>query len=100
MLIWTKRIRGSQKDQPIRVRYETDLPGWGRACVHSYVHAPGEMFLTCDSLGIELHSLGEIAPEDAIKPAEAELERMLIQYVTWCAEALTAIHSGDTGQTT
>ena len=41
-----------------------------------------------------MHPLGSLAPEDAVKPAEAELERMLKQYIAWCEEGLAALHNG------
>ena len=96
MLKWTKITRKQYGGTSVSTSYTADLPGWGRVTVHPRIHCPGEMFLTCDSLGIEMHPLGQTAPEDALKPAETELVRMLVQYVTWCAEALNAIYNDNT----
>ena len=92
MLTWTKTSRRSYAGKVIRESLKTTLPGWGEARIHSHVHYPDELFLTCDSLGIEMHPLGKIALEDAPKPAEAELERVVRQYAAWCEEALTVLH--------
>lgn len=100
MLEWTKITRRQYGGTSVSTSYTTNLPGWGRVTVHPCVHCPGELYLTCDSLGIEMYPLGQTAPEDALKPAEAELVRMLIQYVTWCAEALSAIHNDSTNTDT
>ena len=93
MLAWSKRRRKGQFDLPDREVFEAELPGWGAVSIHPLIRAPG-LFLTCDSLGIEMHPLGPLALKDAVKPAEAELERMLKQYIAWCEEGLEALHSG------
>lgn len=93
MLTWNKRRREGQFGLPDSEALEAELPGWGTASIHPRIHAPG-LFLTCDSLGIEMHPLGPLALEDAVKPAEAELERMLKQYIAWCEEGLAALHNG------
>lgn len=92
MLTWSKICRRSYGGTVIRESLKTVLPGWGEASIHSHIHYPGELFLTCDSLGIEMYPLGQISLEDAPKPAEAELERVVRQYAAWCEEALTALH--------
>ena len=95
-LTWNENTRKDQGGNVVSQSYRAQVPGWGEASVHPHIHHPGEMFLDCHALGIEMHSLGQTAPEDALKPAETELVRMLIQYVTWCAEALNAIYKEDT----
>ncbi len=92
MLVWSKRTSKSQFGLPAREILEAELPGWGTVSIHPHIHHPG-LFLTCDSLGIEMHPLGPLALEDAVGPAEAELERMLKQYIAWCEEGLAALHS-------
>ncbi len=93
MLTWNKRRRIGQFGLPDSENLEAELPGWGTVRIHPRTRAPG-LFLTCDSLGVEMHPLGSLAPEDAVKPAEAELERMLKQYIAWCEEGLAALHNG------
>lgn len=93
MLAWSKLTCKSQLGLPASESLETVLPGWGAVSIHHRVHYPG-LFLTCDSLGVEMHPLGPLAMEDAIKPAEAELERALKQYIAWCEEGLAALHNG------
>ena len=94
MLVWTKIDRKQYGGTVVSTSYEAQLPGWGRVTVHPYVHCSGAMFLTCDSVGLESHPRGRITPEDALKPAEAELERALKQYIAWCGEGLAALHNG------
>jgi len=92
VLVWSKRIRKSQLGLSASESLEAELPGWGIVSIHPHIHRSG-LFLTCDSLGIEMHPLGLLALEDAVKPAEAELERMMKQYIAWCEEGLAALHS-------
>ena len=93
MLAWNKLTRKSQLGLPASECLEAALPGWGAVSIHPRVHC-SSLFLTCDSLGIEMHPLGPLTLEDAVKPAEAELERALKQYIAWCGEGLAALHNG------
>ena len=92
MLAWNRRTHKSQLDLPASESLEAVLPGWGTVSIQPGVHCPG-VFLTCDSLGIEMHPLGPLAQEDAVSPAEAELEQVLRQYIAWCEEGLAALHN-------
>ena len=93
MLAWNKLTRKSLPGLPASECFEAVLPGWGAVSIHPRIHCPG-LFLTCDSLGIEMHPLGLLALEDAVGSAEAELERALKQYIAWCEEGLAALHNG------
>ena len=93
MLVWTKIDRKQYGGTVVSTSYEAQLPGWGTVSIHPCVHCPG-LFLTCDSLGIEMHPLGTLTLEDAVNSAEAELERALKQYIAWCGEGLAALHNG------
>ena len=92
MLAWNKLTPKSQLGLPASESFEAVLPGWGTVSIHPSAHCPG-LFLTCDSLGIEIHPLGPLALEDAVDPAGAELERALKQYIAWCEEGLAALHN-------
>ena len=93
MLVWNRLTRKSQLGLPAGESFEAVLPGWGAVSIHPRAHCPG-LFLTCDSLGIEMYPLGPLALEDAVNPAEAELERALKQYIAWCEEGLAALRNG------
>lgn len=92
-LTWENRDKKDRSGKVISESYRTQLPHWGEASVHPHIHYPG-LFLTCDSLGIEMHPLGTLTLEDAVNSAEAELERALKQYIAWCGEGLAALHNG------
>lgn len=91
MLAWTKQTRKDQTGKVICESLLAELPGWGRVSIHTHIHYPGGLFLDCDSLGIEMHPLGQAALDDAIQPAEAKLEQALEQYAAWCREGLEAL---------
>lgn len=67
------------------------IPHWGEANVHPHIHHPGEMFLDCSALDINMYPLGQVVPSEALKPAEAVLLRTLEQHAAWCLEAMAAI---------
>ena len=71
--------------------YTAHIPHWGEASVHTHIHHPGEVFLECHALGIEMHPLGRVESMDALNPAEMTLMRALAQHGAWCLAALVAI---------
>ncbi len=98
MLTWNDKPQKDQTGKVLSVSYKADIPHWGEASIHPHIHHPGEMFLTCPGLGIEMHPLGKVLTEDiidsakdAITPAEAALVKALEQRGVWCLEALAAI---------
>lgn len=91
MLNWDEDIRKGPSGRVVRECYRAQIPHWGEACVHTHIHHPGEMFLECHALGIEMHPLGQVEELDALEPAETVLLRTLGQYGIWCFEAMTAI---------
>ena len=98
MLTWNDKLQKDQSGKVLSVSYKADIPHWGEASIHPHIHYPGEMFLDCPGLGIEMHPLGKILTEDvsdsakdAINPAEAALVKALEQRGVWCLEALAAI---------
>ena len=66
-------------------------PPVGEASIHPDIHHPGEMFLDCTGLGIQMHPLGKVAAMDSLTPAERVLMKALEQRGNWCLEALVAI---------
>ena len=98
MLTWNDKLQKDQSGKVLSVSYKADIPHWGEASIHPHIHYPGEMFLDCPGLGIEMHPLGKILTEDvsdsakdAINPAEAALVKALEQRGVWCLEALATI---------
>lgn len=102
MLTWDDTPRKDRSGKVLSVSYKAQIPHWGEASIHPHIHHPGEMFLTCHGLGIEMHPLGKVLTEDiidsakdAITPAERALMKALEQHGIWCLEAMTAIGSPD-----
>ncbi len=93
MLTWNKTIRKAQSGKTASEGYTAQIPHWGRASIHPHIHHPGEMFLDCPALGIEMHPLGQVLAEDTWDPANAVLLRTLRDHGIWCLEAMTAIAS-------
>lgn len=98
MLTWNDKLQKDQSGKVLSVSYKADIPHWGEASIHPHIHHPGEMFLDCPGLGIEMHPLGKVLTEDmidsakdAINPAEAALIKALERRGVWCLEALAAI---------
>ncbi len=98
MLTWDDKLQKDQSGKVLSVSYNAQIPHWGEASIHPHIHHPGEMFLTCPGLDIEMHPLGKVLTEDiidsakdAITPAEAALVKALEQRGVWCLEALAAI---------
>ena len=71
--------------------YRAQVPHWGMASVHTHIQSPGEAFLDCLGLGIEMHPLGRTELLDALNPAETVLLKELKQHAEWCLEAMVAI---------
>ncbi len=94
-LTWDDKSRKDHSGKVVSVSYKAQVPHWGEASVHPHIHYPGAMFLDCPGLGIEMHSLGQVAALDALNPAEAVLLRRLEQYGIWCLEAMAAIGSAE-----
>ena len=91
MLTWDDKPQKDQEGKVISVSYKAHIPHWGEANIHPHIHHPGEMFLDCPGLGIEMHSLGQVTAEDTLNPAERVLMKALEQHGVWCLEALVAI---------
>ena len=90
-LIWDDKSRKDHSGQLVSVSYRAQVPHWGEASIHSHIHHPGELFLDCLALGIEMHPLGRVDLMDALNPAERELLRTLKEHAVWCLEAMAAI---------
>ena len=93
MLTWTDMPQKNQAGTVVSVSYKAHIPHWGEASVHPHIRHPGEMFLDCPGLGIEMHPLGHVSAEDTLNPAERALMKALEQHGIWCLEALVAIGS-------
>ena len=91
MLAWDKNVRKDQAGTVVSEGYKAQVPHWGEASVHPHIHYPGEMFLDCPALGIEMHPLGRIDATDALNPAERVLLRMLKEHAVRCLEAMVII---------
>lgn len=92
-LTWDDRSRKDQSGKVVSQSYRAEVPHWGEASVHSHIHHPGEMFLDCLALGIDMHPLGRVEPLDALNPAEMVLLRTLKEHAVWCLEAMVTIGS-------
>ena len=73
--------------------YRAEIPHWGTASVHPHIHHPGEMFLDCPALGIDMHPLGQVGAMEALNPAERALMRALKEHGIQCLEAMAIIGS-------
>lgn len=91
MLTWDDSSRRNQSGEVVSQSYRAQVPGWGEASVHPHIHYPGEMFLDCPALGIEMHSLGRLDAMDALNPAERTLMRTLKEHAVRCLEAMVII---------
>ena len=91
MLTWDDKPQKDQDVKVLSVSYTAAIPHWGEASIHPHVYHPGEMFLDCPGLGIEMHPLGKVAAMDSLTPAEQALMKVLEQHGNWCLEALVAI---------
>ena len=90
-LTWNDSSRKDQSGAVASRSYRAKIPNWGEASVHTHIHRPGEVFLECHALGIEMHPLGRVEPLDALNPAERVLLRTLKEHAVWCLDAMAAI---------
>ena len=97
-LTWENRGRKDHSSKVISESYRAQLPHWGEASVHPHIHHPGEMFLDCPALGIDMHPLGHVLAEDSWDPANAVLLRTLKNHGIWCLEAMAAIGAIDAAE--
>ena len=91
MLTWDKATRKDQSGKVVSESYKAQVPHWGETSVHPHIHHPGEMFLDCPSLGIDMHPLGKIDAIDALNPSERVLLRTLKEHAVRCLEAMVTI---------
>ena len=91
MLAWDKDVRKGQSGTVASESYKAQVPHWGEASVHPHIHHPSEMFLSCPSLGIDMHPLGRLDAIDALNPAERVLLRTLKEHAVRCLEAMVVI---------
>ena len=92
-LTWNENTRKDQSGKVVSQSYRAQVPGWGEASVHPHIHHPGEMFLDCHALGIEMHSLGQTGAMEALNPAERVLMQTLKEHAVRCLEAMVTIGS-------
>lgn len=97
MLQWTKRMRAGQRGIPDSETLFANLPGWGEAVICPHFHHPGEMFLDCPALGVDMHPLGRVGAVEALNPAEQVLMQTLKEHAVWCLDAMEAIGSPEDG---
>ena len=90
-LAWDKKIRKDQSGKAVSESYRAQVPQWGEASVHPHIHHPGEMFLSCPALGVDMHPMGQVEPIDALNPAERVLLRTLKEHAVRCLEAMVVI---------
>lgn len=95
MLDWSESTRGDHSGTVADVGYTAQIPHWGRASIHPHIHHPGELFLDCPALGIDMHPLGQVLAKDAWDPANTALMRALRDQGIWCLEAMAAIGGMD-----
>lgn len=95
VLTWNESIRRDQSGKVVSVSYTAQIPHWGRASIHPHIHHPGELFLNCPALGIDMHPLGQVLAKDAWDPANTALMRALRDQGIWCLEAMAAIGGMD-----
>ena len=91
MLTWNKNIRKDQAGTVVSEGYKAQVLQWGEASVHPCIHHPGEMFLDCPAMGIEMHPLGKTDAIDALNPAEMVMLQTLKEYAVRCLEAMVII---------
>ena len=96
-LTWNDRTRRAQSGQAASESYQAEVPHWGEASVHTHIHHPGELFLSCHGLGIDMHPLGQIGAVEALNPAERVLMQTLKEHAVWCLDAMEAIGSPEDG---
>lgn len=92
-LTWNDKGRRDHSGKVASESYRTQIPYWGEASVHPHIHHPGEMFLDCLALGIDMHPLGQIGAMEALNPAERVLMQTLKEHAVRCLEAMAAIGS-------
>ena len=93
MLTWDDKPQKDDSGKTLSVSYTAHLTHWGEARVHPHIHHPGEMFLDCLALGIDMHPLGRVGAVEALNPAERVLMRTLKEHAVWCLEAMEVIGS-------
>lgn len=91
MLKWSKHTKKNQSGTPVSESLGAELPSWGEASIHTHIHYPGEVFLRCSGLGIDMHSLGKLTLEEAVKPAEEMMTKTLERYAVSCRKGLEAL---------
>ena len=92
-LTWDDKSRRDHSGKAASESYRAQVPHWGEASVHPHIHHPGEMFLDCLALGIDMHPLGQIGATEALNPAERVLMQTLKEHAVRCLEAMVAIGS-------
>lgn len=92
-LTWDNSSRKDQSGKVVSESYRVRLPHWGEASVHPHIHHPGEMFLDCLALGIDMYPLGRVGAVEALNPAERVLMRTLKEHAVLCLEVMEAIGS-------
>lgn len=90
-LTWNDSSRKDQSGKVVSQSYQAQIPGWGEASVHPHIHYPGEMFLDCLALGIDMHPLGQTGAMEALNPAERFLMQTLKEHAVRCLEAMVII---------
>lgn len=96
-LTWYNSSRKDQSGKVVSESYRARLPHWGEASVHPHIHHPGEMFLDCPALGVDMHPLGRVGAVEALNPAEQVLMQTLKEHAVWCLDAMEAIGSPEDG---
>lgn len=93
MLTWNENTRRDHSGKVVSAGYKATLPHWGETSIHPHIHHPGELFLSCHGLGIDMPPLGQIGPLEAMGPAETVLMQTLKEHGVQCLEAMAVIGS-------
>lgn len=91
MLNWSKKVRKNQAGGITSESRTAQVPGWGQASIHPHIHHPGEVFLDCPGLGVDMHPLGPLTLDEAVQPAEEALAQVLDRYAAACRDGLAAL---------
>ena len=65
MLTWNENTRRDHSGKVVSAGYKATLPHWGETSIHPHIHHPGELFLSCHGLGIDMHPLGQTRRDGA-----------------------------------
>lgn len=91
VLAWRDDSTKNQAGRIVSPNRRAELPHIGLVSVHTHIHYPGMLLLTCHRLFVDKRPLKAADMDEALPEAEQVLRKTLSHYIETCQAGLDAL---------